>query len=70
MIAFAGAPLAWHQRSVEETVSLLGVSTAGLTTVEAEHRLAEYGRNELAEGKAISPWTIFLGQFRNLIVGS
>jgi len=62
------ASATWHQRSVEETVAALGVTTGGLSTAEAARRLAEHGRNELAEGKSISPWAIFLGQFKNLIV--
>ena len=68
MIAPPTTPAMWHQRSVEETVAALGVTTAGLSAAEAARRLAEHGRNELTEGKAISPWTIFLGQFKNLIV--
>ena len=54
--ASPATPAAWHQRSVEETVAALGVT------------IADHGRNELTEGEAISPWTIFLGQFKNLIV--
>ncbi|MEQ1862170.1 MAG: cation-translocating P-type ATPase [Chthoniobacteraceae bacterium] len=68
MNASPATPAAWHQRSVEETVAALGVTTAGLSTADAARRLAEHGRNELTEGEAISPWAIFLGQFKNLIV--
>jgi Ca2+-transporting ATPase len=68
MTAQTTRSVTWHQRSVEETVAALGVTAAGLTTGEAARRLTEHGRNELAEGKAISPWAIFLGQFKNLIV--
>ncbi|MGV3531384.1 MAG: cation-transporting P-type ATPase, partial [Chthoniobacteraceae bacterium] len=68
MTVIADTPASWHQRTVEETVAALGVGTRGLSTSEAAQRLAEHGRNELAEGKPISPWAILLGQFTNLIV--
>ncbi len=60
--------LPWHQRTADEVLAKLGANSAGLSAADAARRLAEHGRNELAEGKAISPWTIFLGQFKNLIV--
>jgi P-type Ca2+ transporter type 2C len=68
MTAPPATSAAWHQRSVEETVVALGVTTGGLSTADAARRLAEHGRNELAEGKAISARAIFLGQFKSLIV--
>jgi P-type Ca2+ transporter type 2C len=58
----------WHQRTAEETLAALHATRAGLPAAEAARRLMEHGRNELAEGKSISPWSIFFGQFKNLIV--
>lgn len=58
----------WHQRTAEETLTALHTTRAGLPAAEAARRLVEHGRNELAEGKSISPWSIFFGQFKNLIV--
>src|SRR4030095_9387541 len=39
-----------------------------LSAQEAAKRLGGYGPNELREAAPISPWAIFLGQFKNLIV--
>ncbi|NTW01408.1 MAG: aminotransferase class I/II-fold pyridoxal phosphate-dependent enzyme, partial [Oscillochloris sp.] len=44
-------------------------STAdGLSTQEAAQRLSIQGPNELKEGHAASPFQIFLGQFKSLII--
>ena len=44
-------------------------STAdGLSAAEAAKRLATNGPNELKEGQRISPWQIFLGQFKSLLI--
>ena len=40
----------------------------GLSQEEAQHRLAEFGHNELAAGEKVSPWKIFLEQFKNFII--
>lgn len=45
-----------------------GSASTGLSATEAAQRLEASGRNELKEGKGISPVQIFLGQFSNLIV--
>ena len=58
----------WHQRSIEETVAALGVTTGGLSSAEAARRLAADGPNELKEGRRISAVQIFLGQFKSLII--
>ena len=43
-------------------------ASTGLSATEAAQRLEANGRNELKEGKRVSPMQIFLGQFSNLIV--
>ncbi len=58
----------WHSQSAEEVFAQLGSAVAGLSAPVAAQRLAEHGRNELTEAKPISPWVIFFGQFKNLIV--
>lgn len=40
----------------------------GLSSAEAKQRLAEYGPNQLREGKAISPLALFAEQFTDFIV--
>ncbi len=46
----------------------LGSAAAGLSATEAAQRLTANGPNELKEGKRISPWQIFLGQFKSLLI--
>ena len=41
---------------------------SGLSSREAAQRLESIGPNELRETAPISPWTIFLGQFKSLII--
>jgi len=40
----------------------------GLTSQEVKERLARYGANKLSEKKKISPFEIFIGQFKNLLI--
>src|SRR6188474_2748478 len=59
---------AWHSQSAEEVLAKLGSAATGLSAQEAAQRLAANGPNELKAGKRISPWQIFLGQFKSLII--
>jgi Ca2+-transporting ATPase len=59
---------AWHSQSADEVLAHLGSAATGLSASEAAQRLAANGPNELKEGKRISPWQIFLGQFKSLII--
>src|SRR5690349_20035617 len=59
---------AWHNQSAEDVLAQLGTTAAGLSAQEAAQRLTANGPNELKEGKRISPWQIFLGQFKSLII--
>lgn len=59
----------WYQMSAEETLQALDTHSAqGLTAKEAEARLDRQGFNELSEGKAVSPVTLFLNQFKDFMV--
>ena len=40
----------------------------GLSSAEAEERLAKYGENVLADEKKAKPLKIFLGQFRDVMI--
>ena len=40
----------------------------GLSTAEARRRLSEYGANELAEARRVSPWGIMAEQFKNVLI--
>lgn len=60
--------VAWHTESVERLLQQLRTSGTGLSSAEAALRMVSNGPNELKEGQRISPWLIFLRQFKNLIV--
>ncbi|MEW6033879.1 MAG: cation-translocating P-type ATPase [Chloroflexota bacterium] len=46
----------------------LNTSPSGLSQEEAQRRLAQFGPNELAEERKISPWAIFLEQFKSFLI--
>ena len=66
---FAGDTQSWHTLSVEETAQRLRTNlTAGLTHAEVARRYAQQGPNALAGVKQRSALSIFVHQFRSLIV--
>jgi Ca2+-transporting ATPase len=67
-IAAQAPAKAWYSQSGEDTAAQLGSSAMGLSALEAARRLAVDGPNELTEGDRISPFQIFLGQFKSLII--
>ncbi len=58
----------YHSREASEVLSALNSNRRGLTPAEVSRRLAEFGPNELVEKHKISPWAIFLEQFKNLLI--
>jgi len=59
----------WYQMTDEETLQATQTDPAeGLSWNEASRRRMEHGGNELAEGKAVSPITLFLNQFKDFMV--
>ncbi|MFW5955775.1 MAG: cation-translocating P-type ATPase [Halorhabdus sp.] len=58
----------WHSRPVEDVLASLDTDEAGLSQAEAERRREEYGPNEIREADGISPLTIFLDQFRDVLI--
>ncbi|MCS7364632.1 MAG: calcium-translocating P-type ATPase, SERCA-type [archaeon GB-1867-035] len=59
----------WHSMTIEEVFKELNSSIDGLSSSEAKARLEKYGFNELVERRRISPFQIFIGQFKNFLVG-
>lgn len=60
---------AWHNQSTTELTNLLATDTEkGLTDQEAAIRLTQYGPNKLRKGKRFSALTIFMAQFKSLII--
>lgn len=60
--------LAFYTQSEDTVLETLETSKKGLTSVQAEERLAEYGRNELEEGEKKSFLQKFLDQFKDLMI--
>lgn len=60
--------VAWYQLGVEDTLAKQGSSLQGLSVEESQQRLQQYGRNELKEGKRITPLGIFLNQFKDFMI--
>ncbi|MBW7883016.1 MAG: cation-translocating P-type ATPase [Caldilineaceae bacterium] len=63
-----GATVLWHTQSNDAVFARLDSSPAGLTGVEAARRLAEHGPNELQVVHRVSPWSILLEQFGNVLI--
>ncbi|MBI4296605.1 MAG: HAD-IC family P-type ATPase, partial [Chloroflexi bacterium] len=58
----------WHNLETESVLAALNSAQGGLSQSEAESRLAEFGPNELVRKKKVSPWMLFLEQFKNLLI--
>ncbi len=59
----------WHAEDVVKVLRRLRTDPRqGLSAEEVGKRLARFGPNELKQEKKISPLTLFLGQFRNLLI--
>jgi Ca2+-transporting ATPase len=58
----------WHAMETDELMRALKASEKGLSEEEAQRRLQEFGPNELVERKGITPFQIFLGQFKDVFV--
>ncbi len=57
-----------HAKAAETCLGALSASPQGLTAHEAARRLAEHGRNRLAEVRARGPVVRFLRQFHNVLI--
>lgn len=61
--------LKWHQLGKGElTQALNSIPEQGLAAAEAAERLQRDGHNELTEGKRVSPFMLFLNQFKDFMV--
>ena len=59
----------FHSSSIETVAKDLSTNLEnGLTTKEVQQRLIEYGPNELVSGEKISPFKMFILQFKDFIV--
>ena len=59
----------YWQLDVKEVLdSLSSDLTTGLSVTEAAERLKKYGPNELQAAHRVSPWTLLLEQFKNVLI--
>ena len=58
----------WYRREAEDALSALKSGRDGLAPPEAQKRLGRYGANELAGKKGVSPWSLFLQQFKSFLI--
>ncbi len=59
----------WHQLDAISVIrQLRSDGSYGLNQAETARRLIEYGANELKSTQRISPWVIFLTQFKNVLI--
>ena len=58
-----------HSMEVDAVLEELRVDPQqGLAPAEAVNRLGQYGPNELMQEEKASPWTLFLNQFKNILI--
>lgn len=57
-----------YQNTIEETLTQVQSSTAGLTSKEATQRMETNGKNVLKEKSKKSPFKIFISQFQNMMI--
>lgn len=58
----------WHTLTRDDALIQLNTNPNGLDTNEAAKRLQENGPNELQAAHRVSPWTILLEQFKNVLI--
>ncbi|WP_279384531.1 HAD-IC family P-type ATPase [Geotalea toluenoxydans] len=58
----------WHLLSIEEAFAKFGSSKSGISLEEARKRLEQYGRNQLREKRARSPFVMFIAQFGDFMI--
>ncbi|HJV64998.1 MAG TPA: cation-translocating P-type ATPase [Geomonas sp.] len=58
----------WHTLDGETACALLGSRPSGLSEEAAADSLARFGPNELQSAPRSSPWTLFIAQFKNVLI--
>jgi len=61
-------PVVWHSIEADEALLRLESSATGLTTEDAQERLAEHGPNAIPEKRRRSLLAILLGQFTDFMI--
>ena len=58
----------FYNKKLDYVFSELGSTTKGLSSEESAKRLEKYGKNEIERKKPISPFKIFVEQFKSFII--
>jgi len=59
----------WHSMEVDQVLKELNTNPSqGLSDEEVRSRLEKYGYNELKKEEQVSPFTLFINQFKNILV--
>ena len=58
----------WYQQEHQQTLDTLQSTETGLSSLEAQNRLAQYGLNKLADEEKISRLQILLHQFQSPLI--
>jgi Ca2+-transporting ATPase len=58
----------WHTLEIYEVIKALNTTYKGLTEAEATKRLETYGPNKIEEDRKTSSISLFLGQFKSVLV--
>jgi Ca2+-transporting ATPase len=58
----------WHSKDVDTVLKELGTGFQGLSEEEAKARLEKYGYNELQKQERMSPYKLFINQFKNILI--
>jgi Ca2+-transporting ATPase len=66
--AAASSAPTWHTLTVAAALTELDASMEGLSAAEAASRLTRYGPNELQAAHRVSPWSLLLDQFKNVLI--
>ncbi|HRE25801.1 MAG TPA: cation-transporting P-type ATPase, partial [Anaerolineales bacterium] len=61
-------PPQWHTLDSDAVFARLNARPEGLNSDEARNRLAERGPNELKAAQRVSPWSILIEQFKNVLI--
>ncbi len=64
----SSTPPAYWSQPIEEELAALKSQPVGLTSAEAQQRLAAAGPNRLESKAKVTPWMLFLNQFKSPIV--
>jgi Ca2+-transporting ATPase len=58
----------WHALPIDDLHDALSTGESGLSSEEASRRLDEYGPNEIRDDAAVSPLSIFVAQFQDVLI--